>query len=189
MTHAQATRLITLDDAPALTKIVSEDRDFLAPWEPWRDDRWFTLDAQRENIAGALEQHEQGSGLPHVILDEAGHVAGRITVSGITRGSFQSGSVGYWVSQRANGRGLATAALRHIVHISFAELRLHRLQAETLLHNHASQRILERLGFVKYGMAPQYLKIAGRWQDHLMFQLLNQELCVVTDGTGSRRPC
>jgi [ribosomal protein S5]-alanine N-acetyltransferase len=189
MTHTPATRLITLDDAPALTEILSENRDFLEPWEPLRDDRFFTLDAQRENIAGALERHEQGSGLSHVILDEAGHIVGRITLSGITRGPFQSCSVGFWVSERANGRGLATAALRHIVHISFEELRLHRLQAETLLHNHASQKILGRLGFLKYGMAPQYLKIAGQWQDFLMFQLLNQELCVVTAGPGSRRSC
>jgi [ribosomal protein S5]-alanine N-acetyltransferase len=39
----------------------------------------------------------------------------------------------------------------------------------------ASQRILLRTGFAQYGMAPKYLKIAGRWQDHLMFQLLNPQ--------------
>ena len=170
-----ATRLITLDDAPALTRIVGEDRDFLAPWQPLRDDRWFTLDGQLEEIGGALERHRQGTGLPHVILDQTSHVVGRITLSGITRGPFQSCSVGYWVTSRANDRGLATAALRDIVRIAFNDMGLHRVQAETLLHNTASQRILLRTGFAQYGMAPKYLKIAGRWQDHLMFQLLNPQ--------------
>lgn len=27
-------------------------------------------------------------------------------------------------------------------------------------------------GLVRYGLAPNYLKIAGRWQDHIMFQRL-----------------
>jgi ribosomal-protein-alanine N-acetyltransferase len=171
-----ATRLIVLDDAPALTQIACENRDFLAPWEPLRDDRWFTVDGQREGISVALERHQQGTCLPHVILDETGHVAGRITLNGITRGPFQSCSVGYWVSARANGRGLATAAVRDIVRIAFEDLGLHRVQAETLPHNLASRHILERTGFRQYGMAPQYLKIAGRWQDHMMFQLLNRSL-------------
>ena len=150
-----------------------ESRDFLAPWQPLRDDRWFTVGGQREGISGALERHQQGTGLPHVILDETGHVAGRITLSGITRGPFQSCSVGYWVSERANGRGLATAALRDIIRIAFEDMGLHRVQAEILLHNTASRRVLQHAGFIQYGMAPQYLNIAGRWQDHLMFQLLN----------------
>lgn len=49
-------------------------------------------------------------------------------------------------------------------------LGLHRLQAETLVHNIASQRVLEKNGFSRYGMAPEYLKIDGAWQDHLMYQ-------------------
>lgn len=92
-----------------------------------------------------------------------------------TRRPLQSCSVGYWVTSRANNRGLATAALRDIVRIAFRDMGLHRVQAETLLHNTASQRILLRTGFAQYGMAPKYLKIAGRWQDHLMFQLLNPQ--------------
>ena len=59
--------------------------------------------------------------------------------------------------------------------IAFEDLGLHRVQAETLPHNLASQHILERTGFRQYGMSPQYLKIAGRWQDHMMFQRLNPE--------------
>ena len=64
-----------------------------------------------------------------------------------------------------------TTALTH----AFKKLGLHRVQAETLLDNTPSQRVLERNGFVRYGLAPKYLNIAGRWQDHIMFQRLTGE--------------
>lgn len=81
--------------------------------------------------------------------------------------------MGYWVGASHNGRGFATRAVREIVRVAFEELRLHRVQAETLLHNVRSQRVLERNGFVRFGLAPAYLNIAGRWQDHAMYQVLN----------------
>jgi [ribosomal protein S5]-alanine N-acetyltransferase len=167
------TRLIALDDAPALAKLVQANRDFLAPWDPVRGDGYFTEAGQLADIQGSLIQYRQGIKLPHVILTESGTLAGRINLNNIVRGAFQSGSLGYWVSADENGRGLATAAVRDMVRLAFGELRLHRVEAGTLVRNAASQRVLERNGFVRYGLAPGYLKIAGRWQDHVLYQLLN----------------
>lgn len=173
----RVTRLIAEDDAPALADLLRASRDFLAPFEPERAPDYFTAAGQRSAVQGALAHYAQGSGLPHVILDEAGAPAGRITLNGIVRGAFQSCSVGYWVSAAHTRRGLATAALREMTGIAFGELRLHRIQAETLLHNIASQRVLERNGFARIGMAPQYLKIAGSWQDMILFQLISPHEC------------
>jgi len=154
-----ACRLITTDDAPALAELQRLNRAFLAPWEPVRGDGYFTEAGQRAAIEQALTEHEQGRSLPQVILDDGAGIVGRITLNGIVRGAFQSCSVGYWVSQSVTGRGMATAALRQII--------------ETLLDNAASQRVLERNGFARIGMAPEYLKIAGRWQDCILYQLVN----------------
>jgi ribosomal-protein-alanine N-acetyltransferase len=110
--------------------------------------------------------------VPRVILDEAGQVAGRVNLNDIVRGAFQSASVGYWLSAAANGRGLATAAVRDMIRVAFGELGLHRVEAGTLLDNFRSQRVLERCGFARFGMAPSYLNIAGKWQDHALYQLL-----------------
>ncbi|MFI7430390.1 GNAT family N-acetyltransferase [Micromonospora sp. NPDC049836] len=169
----QITRLITAEDAPALAELLRVNREFLAPWEPSRSADYFTASGQHAVIEADLRQHEQGSKLPHVILDDSGRVIGRITLNGIVRGPFQSCAMGYWVGATHNGRGFATKAVREIVRVAFEELGLHRVQAETLLHNVRSQRVLERNGFVRFGMAPAYLNIAGRWQDHAMFQVLN----------------
>jgi ribosomal-protein-alanine N-acetyltransferase len=94
-------------------------------------------------------------------------------LSNIVRGAFQSCNLGYWVRATHQGRGLATATVADIMRLAFDELRLHRIEAGTLLHNRASQRVLERNGFVRFGIAPQYLNVAGRWQDHAMYQALN----------------
>jgi ribosomal-protein-alanine N-acetyltransferase len=166
------TRLVTFADAPALADLLRANREFLAPWDPIRSEDYFTADGQRAVIRADLEQHGQGSKLAHVILDERGHVIGRITLSGIVRGPFQSCAMGYWVSAGHNGRGFATRAVREIVRVAFEELGLHRVQAETLLHNTRSQRVLERNGFARIGMAPEYLHIAGRWQDHILYQVV-----------------
>jgi ribosomal-protein-alanine N-acetyltransferase len=77
------------------------------------------------------------------------------------------------VSAADTGHGLATEAVRATIRVAFEELGLHRIQAETLLHNVRSQRVLERNGFVRFGMAPAYLSIAGKWQDHAMYQLVS----------------
>lgn len=169
------TRLISRDDAAELTEVLQLNREFMAPWEPVRTDAYFTVDAQATAIQEVLGRHERGRALPHVIVDDAGRIIGRITLSGIIRGPFESCSVGYWVQASDNGRGHATAALAEIKSIAFEQLGLHRIQGETLLHNVASQRVLDRNGFVRIGMAPKFLKIAGSWQDHLLYHVLNTE--------------
>jgi ribosomal-protein-alanine N-acetyltransferase len=171
MMAAVITRLVTPGDAPELAALFAANREFLAPWEPFRPEEFYTADGQRSYLEDVLRQTEAGSTLPHVIVDE-GRIVGRITLSGIVRGPFLSTSLGYWVAQSANGRGVASAAVARMTKLAFDELGLHRVEAGTLVHNAASQRVLERNGFQRYGLAPRYLRIDGEWRDHVLFQLL-----------------
>jgi len=167
------TRLVTVGDAAVLTGLVRANRGFLAPWDPVRKESYYTPEGQLEAIRNALRLHEQGSAVPHVVLDGEGRVVGRVTLSRIEHGPFLSCGLGYWVAEPAGGRGLATAAVGALVRLAFDELGLHRVEAGTLLHNHRSQRVLEKCGFVRFGVAPGYLHIAGQWQDHALYQVLN----------------
>jgi [ribosomal protein S5]-alanine N-acetyltransferase len=167
------TRLIQVADAAELAGVLTASREFMAPWEPLHSEAYFTPEGQQTAIEKVLDIHQRGGSLPHVILGPGGRVAGRITLSGIVRGPFQSCAVGYWVGVADGGRGLATAALAEIVAIAFGAFGLHRVQAETLLDNVRSQRVLDRNGFARFGLAPAYLKIAGRWQDHIMYQRIS----------------
>jgi ribosomal-protein-alanine N-acetyltransferase len=166
------TRIATVDDATAVAALLATHRKFFAPWDPLRDDDWFAVDSQRSSLETSLQAYAQGTMVPLVIMDGA-DVIGRLNLNGVTRGALQSAAVSYWLSPTHQGRGLATRALSEAVTLAFGELGLHRLQAETLLHNTASQQVLVRNGFRPYGVAPEYLNIAGRWQDHVLFHLLN----------------
>jgi [ribosomal protein S5]-alanine N-acetyltransferase len=167
-----ATRLVTLADVPGLAGLYRENREFLAPWEPRRGEEFYTEAGQRAMIERQLAKYQRGEVVPRVILDDAGAVAGRVNLNDIVRGAFESCTLGYWVSESANGHGLATRAVAEIAELAFGPVGLHRIQAGTLPHNIGSQRVLERNGFTRIGLAPAYLHIAGRWQDHVLYQLL-----------------
>ncbi len=169
------TRLVTLGDAVPLARLLTANRGYLAPWSPVLADRYFTEEGQREVLVPRPSRHGRGEMLPLVIFGTDGAVCGRVNLNNVVRGAMQGASVGYWVSESHMGLGLATAAVADIIDIGFRELGLHRLEAGTLLHNTPSQRVLARNGFRPFAVAESYLKIAGRWQDHILFQLLNKD--------------
>jgi ribosomal-protein-alanine N-acetyltransferase len=166
-------RLVGLADAEPLALLLAENWAFLSPFEPERSPEYLTADGQREVLARLLEEHAAGRVVPYVI-EHDGSLVGRITVSGISRGPFQSGDVGYFVAEAVNGRGVATAAVAELIATAFLDepggLGLHRLQAGTLLSNSASQAVLQRNGFERIGVARRYLRINGSWQDHVLYQ-------------------
>jgi ribosomal-protein-alanine N-acetyltransferase len=154
-------RRLTTHDAETLARLVAANREFLAPFDPiWADD-FATVDGQRARV----EAHAALYG----IFDED-VLAGTVALSNVVRGPFLSANLGYWVAEARNGRGLATRAVSEIVKIAFTDLGLHRVEAGTLVENIASQRVLEKNGFARIGLAPRYLRIAGAWRDHILFQ-------------------
>jgi ribosomal-protein-alanine N-acetyltransferase len=57
-----------------------------------------------------------------------------------------------------------------VIDQAFGELGLHRLEAGTLPDNFGSQRVLEKNGFERFGLAHRFLLIAGEWRDHVLFE-------------------
>ena len=169
--HDLELRLVRADDAAPLADAYTRNRDYLAPWEPLRGDEFFTEAWHADEIRLQLESSADGRSLPLVITD-GDEIVGRLNLSNIVRGASQSASLGYWVDRRYAGQGVGTAAVRAAAEIARDELALHRLEAGTLVHNHRSQRVLTNAGFEPIGLAPRYLRIAGKWQDHRLFQRL-----------------
>ena len=168
------------DDVPDLAELLRANRDWLAPWDPVREESYYTEDGQRQIVTELLRV---GTSLPYAILLD-GRMAGRVNLNNVVRGPFLSASLGYWVAEDAGGRGVASAAVATVLHAAFTEHGLHRVEAGTLLHNVRSQRVLERNGFTRFGMAPRYLRIAGEWQDHYLYQIL-AENWLATNAAGS----
>ncbi|MCD2441592.1 GNAT family N-acetyltransferase [Agromyces sp. SYSU K20354] len=166
-------RELARGDGAALAEAYLRNREHLAPWEPSRTATFFTAEWQESEVEAALQRLEAGSALPLVIVD-GDEIVGRVNLSDIVRGVFLNANLGYWVDVRYTGRGLATTAVGVAVHAARG-LGLHRVQAGTLVHNRASQVVLERNGFERFGLARRYLRIAGEWQDHVLFERLLED--------------
>jgi [ribosomal protein S5]-alanine N-acetyltransferase len=163
-----AIRELTAEDAPALADAYRRNRVHLAPWDPRREEYFYTDEGQAAAVAGQLEGARNGSVVGWV-LTSGDRIVGRVNLNNIVMGVLRSASLGYWVDVDHLGKGLATGAVEYAC--AQAQGRgLHRVEAGTLLHNTASQRVLTRCGFELYGMAPRFLFIDGAWQDHRLYQ-------------------
>lgn len=167
-------RLATAHDLEPIRDAYRRNREHLAPWEPARAESFYASAEQGQILANQIAQLRAGTGYP-LVMTSGSAIVGRMTLSGIVRGPFQSASVGYWVDKDRAGAGLASAALEHVIAHSRDGLGLHRIEAGTLLHNLGSQRVLQKAGFEPIGVARNYLRIAGSWQDHLLFQRILNE--------------
>lgn len=162
-------RLATKQDAEAMLRAYVRNRDHLRPWEPRRPEEFFTLRGQARRLEDVLEQQAAGRTVPWVLAD-GDEIVGRMTLNTIVRGPWLSADLGYWIDARYTGRGLASRAVVEVCRMADQDLDLHRIAAATVLDNAASQRVLLKCGFEPYGLAPRYLEIDGKWQDHRLFQ-------------------
>jgi [ribosomal protein S5]-alanine N-acetyltransferase len=158
-----------VEDAAGIARLYASQRSFLAPYEPARSDAFFTEAGQRRQLQRERELRAAGA-VERFLIVADGVDVGVLSVSNILRGPLQSAVIGYFVAREHNGRGVATRAVGLVVEWAFEEAGLHRLEAGTLVDNHASQRVLERNGFERIGLARRYLHVAGEWRDHILFQ-------------------
>lgn len=64
--------------------------------------------------------------------------------------------IGYWLAQSQRGQGIMTAVLKGFTDFVFKNTPLVRLEAMVFAPNIASQKALEKAGFVREGFARQY---------------------------------
>lgn len=147
-----------------------ESRDFLVPWEPVWPANDLTRGAFRSRIRQYWRDIDDDLAYPYFVFDRNGqHLLGALTLSNVRRGVAQMATLGYWIGKPHARQGYMSAAVSLIVPFAFQHLSLHRVEAACLPHNAASIALLGRCGFEQEGYARNYLKIAGKWSDHLLF--------------------
>lgn len=170
-------RPVTPDDAAVYASLLQRNREFLAPFDPVREPAYFTERGQRTLLAMALAERKEDRAYSFAILDAlvGGEPVGRVTLSSVVRGAWHNANVGYWVARDHNGKGLATQAVREAVGFAFGEAGLHRVQAAVMPRNLPSIRVVEKAGFRREGLALNYLKIHGVWEDHAIFAVTAED--------------
>ncbi len=153
-----------------------ESRQFLEPWEPvWPSDD-LSKSAFRRRVRRYHREIRDDYAYPFFLFraeDDA--LMGALTLSNVRRGVAQTVSLGYWLGQGHTGKGHMSQSVHRLTDFVFRDLRLHRIEAACIPTNEPSQKVLRRCGFREEGLARGYLKINGRWQDHLLFALLEDD--------------
>jgi len=169
-------------DASAIVRYYDRNRVHLAPWEPARADAFYTEAFWRRQIAHLHGEFSHDRSCRFFLFDRAAEsrgeertVVGNAGLSNVVRGVAQFATLGYGLGAAQQGRGLMFEALEAVLACAFSDLHLHRIAANYLPRNERSGKLLRRLGFTVEGYARDYLKINGRWEDHVLTALTNPD--------------
>ncbi len=169
-------RLVHERDAYRLADYYSENRLFLKPWEPVRDDSYCYPSGWQARLGMITELQKQGNAFYFILLDKnEEEIYGVANFSNILRGSFYACYLGYSLGEKWQGQGYMQEALQAAIRYMFRQQKMHRIMANYMPHNQRSGGLLERLGFEREGYAKEYLLIDGKWRDHVLTALTNPE--------------
>jgi [ribosomal protein S5]-alanine N-acetyltransferase len=139
---------LSADHTAALLAFELENRAYFAASVSDRGDEFF--EHFTGGINAMLAEQEAGVGAYYVLVGEDGSALGRFNLYRVADGSAE---LGYRVAQHVAGRGVATASVREMCRLAAQEHGLRTLLAETNHDNLASQKVLEKAGFVPVGPA------------------------------------
>lgn len=177
MTDRLNLRALSPDDASALLQYQIDNRQHLQPWEPLRDDAFYTVEAIQRRVANMAHQMSEGNALYLLIRDAQLHtVIGECNFTNIVRGPFQACHLGFSIAASMQGKGLMYEALEQALKFVFDTYALHRVMANYRPENIRSGKLLQRLGFETEGTARAYLKINGNWADHILTACINDKM-------------
>src|SRR5580658_3008891 len=178
-------RPVKVSDARIWRETRVRNAPWLRPWEPTNPETPLyrsSLSPYVSMVRAMRREARLGQALPWVVT-YGGEFAGQLTVGSIVWGSARSGQVGYWIDEKFAGKGIIPTALAMAVDHSFRVVGLHRLEASIRPENHASRRVVEKLGFRDEGLRVRQLHINGTWRDHICYAITAE---VVPTGMLSR---
>jgi [ribosomal protein S5]-alanine N-acetyltransferase len=158
----------------------TRNQAFLSEWNPIPAADFYTLAHHQERLRVELGLMQEGRLARFWLFKredaDFATAIGNLAFNNIVRGAFQSCHLGYQLDEREVNQGFMTEALQRAIAFAFDEMQLHRIEANVMPRNLRSNRVLAKLGFVEEGLARQYLKINGVWEDHIHFVMLNDNM-------------
>ena len=162
-------------DVEPLVRAVRVSLEELSAWLPWVHASYGRSDALRF-IRDSTAAWSEGRAHDFAIRNHRDNDAhlGNISVWPISRRE-QSAEIGYWVTTSATGLGVATESAARVVQVAFEEMGMHRTVLRVAVGNRASERVAEKLGFVREGLLRKEVLVHGVWMDHSLWGMLEEE--------------
>lgn len=164
-------------DVDAFRVYLLDNKNFLEPWSPIVDESYYENTNLIKVIQADIKSNSEKFSVKLAIFNKVENkLIGTIALSNIVYGPFLSCFLGYKLHKDYIKMGYMSEALNKVIEIAFKELNLHRIEANIIPKNVASQNLVKKFGFQNEGLSKKYLKINGIWEDHYHFVLLNSEL-------------
>jgi ribosomal-protein-serine acetyltransferase len=159
-------RMLEPHHSSELFSLADRNRKHLVTWLPWLRKTHRVEDTERF-IRSTLEQYAAGDGFHAGIWHEE-ELCGAIGLHRIDW-TNRNVSLGYWIAEPKQGRGIMTKATAAVVEHCFRDLGLHRVEIRCGAENYRSQAIPERLGFHREGVVRGAQLIGERWIDLVVY--------------------
>lgn len=148
---------------------------------------WAQLPDSPSAFATLIQRQDLPSEMVYLIcLNEDGALVGMANLGQILFGHLRAAYLGYSAFVPHDGRGLMSEGVRLVLRQAFGPIGLHRVEANVQPENTRSIALVERLGFRREGYSPKYLKIGGRWRDHVRYAILAEEFFAAEGGRRAR---
>lgn len=169
----------TEGEAALVLDYFQRNKAHLAPWDPFRSDEFYKVESRKAAMEWEEDQWSRDAGYRLWIFKKEDiyyrKIIGTIGITNVKRGISQCCTIGYSIDSSDTGCGYITEAMSKIIDVLFNQCSLHRIEATVMPGNKPSLRVLEKLGFQREGLCRKYEKINGKWEDHVLLSLLNEQ--------------
>lgn len=170
--HEIELHLLQLNHAEELFWLVQRNRSYLREWLPWVDEVISPIHFQHI-IPIWLRRYANNEGL-NAGIRYNGILIGSISINNIDW-SNRCSTIGYYLDQHANGKGIMTRSVNALIKYMFFHLKLNRIEIRCGEKNYKSQAIPKRLGFQIEGTMRQGEYLYGRFHDLIVYSLLFED--------------
>ncbi|MCW3056170.1 MAG: RimJ/RimL family protein N-acetyltransferase [Solirubrobacterales bacterium] len=162
-------RLLEESDAQELHALVERNRERLSRWMAWAEHQ--TPEQTLSFIRATRRQVAENDGLTMAIASDA-QIIGVVGFHGVDWQN-RATSVGYWLSEEEEGRGIMTQAVAALVGHAFSRWRLNRVEIRADVRNTRSRAVPGRLGFREEGTLREAYRVSGdRYSDDVVYSML-----------------
>jgi ribosomal-protein-serine acetyltransferase len=163
------------EDADELYAAVRESMVALGQWLSWCHPDYSIQDSI-EYLSARGDSFQKDAEHGFVILERSGgRLLGAVGINQVDKAALRA-NLGYWLRTSATRRGVAAEAVRLVAAWAFDTLGLERLEIVAATGNHASQRVAERVGATREGIARRRLRVHGVQHDAFVYSLVRGDI-------------
>ncbi|KGP91790.1 acetyltransferase [Pontibacillus chungwhensis BH030062] len=163
---------LTRSHAKALFHFEVANRSFFETMVPSRGESYYEWNVFLKKLDSLLKEQKEKEAYYYLIMEKAGTIVGRINIVLDTTAS--TGDLGYRIGQDYTRKGLAKRAVETLLkekHVA----ELERITAKTTSSHIASQKVLERNGFIYVKTDPVAFYFRGNKENFVHYELVKGE--------------